>query len=96
MDLKSKVLLGILSLSVVLSVSSLFYKTVILQDFDVIDSSEEEGSLDEETTDDTEVLDEEIPTEDVGTQDSPQESEVLEENIPPTETQNGDPVEIIP
>lgn len=49
MDTKSKVLLAILLLSIVLSVSSLFYKTVILQDFEIIESEDEE------------VIDEDVP-----------------------------------
>lgn len=71
MDLKSKVLLGILSLSVVLSVASLFYKTVILQDFEVIDSGEEEGSLNEGE-----------PIDEVATQDSTEDGEIFEESEP--------------
>lgn len=66
--MKSKVLLGVLLFCVVLSVSSLFYKTVILQDFTVIEPEEEE------------VLDEDVPAEDTGEiQNSSNEADMIEE-----------------
>ena len=47
MDLKSKVLLGVLIASIVLSVAALFYKTIILQDFVVIEH--EDGEIQKES-----------------------------------------------
>jgi len=51
MDKKSKVLLILFVIFLVLSVGYTFYKTVVLQDFEVVDTSEEEseGSSDVET-----------------------------------------------
>jgi len=43
MDKKSKILIWIFVVLTLLSVGYTFYKTVILQDFVVIDSSTEEG-----------------------------------------------------
>lgn len=72
MDTKSKVLIGVVCLLLILSVSATFYRTVILQDFDVTgvwlefpteDSSyvwffydNEEYELELETTDEGAVL----------------------------------------
>lgn len=44
MDKKSKILVIVFIALVLMSVAFTFYKTVILQDFEVIDSAEEEDS----------------------------------------------------
>lgn len=56
MDKKSKILIWIFVVLTLLSVGYTFYKTVILQDFEVIDTTEEETEItdvvaDEETGD---------------------------------------------
>ncbi len=51
MDKKSKILIWIFVVLTLLSVGYTFYKTVILQDFVVIDSSEEETEEAEMTDD---------------------------------------------
>lgn len=47
MDTKSKILISFILLAIIISVSATFYKTVILQDFEVIDSNEENNQSDE-------------------------------------------------
>jgi len=45
MDKKSKLLLLIVILVVIISLGYTFYKTVILQDFEIVNTEEEEGDL---------------------------------------------------
>ena len=74
MDIKSKILLIVFLILLVLSVSYTFYKTVILQDFEVINTEElEEGEINEDeeivkdqsledelTEEELEIVDEEV------------------------------------
>lgn len=46
MDKKSKILVIVFIILVLVSVAFTFYKTIILQDFEVIDSSEEVNVVD--------------------------------------------------
>ena len=71
MDKKSKILIWVFVGLTVLSVGYTFYKTVILQDFVVIDSSEEE-------VDETQIIDSAVETgaESFGNEDVNQEESI--------------------